>query len=237
MTILRLFIKNALGCPIFEVASNPPAALHALFPSPATNPLAPFHIRFEPTTAEERIVDLSSVLNTKQIKAFDEHYVVLPGASKINEVVARGVYFHQEDSSLHDLLDASRRVLVKPYEILDHLTTHGYRYLGSHVEAYGRQGQICDVHTFLLETKPLEPPQQAWLPSPQARPWTRATPWISLENTRETHTIDEEEDEEHAEDQGFWPSGATGRDSGLLMVPPNAAGPSWTRRWQVPTMA
>lgn len=250
MTILRLFVKNSLGNPIFEVASNPTSSLHTLFPPPTISPKSAFHIRLEPTPAEERIVDLSSVLNTKQIKAFDERYVILPGASKINEVVARGIYFRNQydipDGSasehLLSLLDASQRVLVKPYEILDHLTAHGYRYLGSHVEGYGRQGQICDVHTFLLQAVPREK---------VGRP---PSVWVSLENTRETHTIDEEEDDDdddHEVEDGHH------RAAPMLMPPQlsqqemptktttkgfagsvgggGGAGGQWMRRWQVTT--
>lgn len=238
MTILRLFVKNnSQGCPSFEATSTPINALENVFPSLHSDPNANFYVRLLPSLPDERIVDLSSVLNTKRIKAFEERYVIIPSPRKIKEVMektfypdgsgrARGEnptelgavlgktylqrsfdiqatgqvgsgcsneaesamtkpgYQHQSAYNHHpnryataspepqnnpslsntsssisshpndpeDHLFAplsSRRVIIKPFEIMDHLLAHDFKYLGSHVEGYGQLGQICDVHTFL----------------------------------------------------------------------------------------
>jgi len=184
-TLLRLFVKNhSDGRPTFEVTAAP-EILHHLFPQkarPGCEP-CPFTVSLIPTSTQERVADLSSVLNTRQIKSHEDHYELLPSAHRIRSILAAQPPIHPPPSAhplhlrfprekaQHDPelahLPGYRRIWIHPTDIAEYFTSMGYRYIGSHVESCGNGEDICDIHTYVGGEKlkalfgMLTPPQES----------------------------------------------------------------------------
>jgi hypothetical protein len=169
-TLLRLFVRiEANGCPSFEIAA-PPGVLHYLFPpgSPPGMETCQFFIEHIPTNRHELVADLSSVLNTRQLKPNEDHFRILPTAAFVRERMAQqtAVYpppsIHpthlrlaknraDQDPEVADL-PGYRTILLFPADVSSYLVAMGFRYIGSHVEACGARGppgEIWDIHTFV----------------------------------------------------------------------------------------
>lgn len=184
-TLLRLFVKNHLdGRPTFEVTAAP-EILHYLFPQkvrPGCEP-CPFTVRLIPTSTQDRVADLSLVLNTRQIKPNEDHYELLPSAYRVRSLLAAqpAIYpppsahpLHlrfprersQQDPELAHL-PGYQRMWIHPTDVAEYFTEMGYRYIGSHVESCGNDEDIWDVHTYVGGEKlkalfgMLTPPQES----------------------------------------------------------------------------
>ncbi|KAJ9109871.1 hypothetical protein QFC19_001850 [Naganishia cerealis] len=171
-TLLRLFVKNHPdGCPTFEVTAAP-EILQYLFPQkthPGCEP-CPFAIKLIPTSTQERVADLSSVLNTRQLKPNEDHYMLLPSAHRVRAILATQPALYPPPSAhpIHlrlprdsspfspleqdpdlSLLPGYRRIWIHPTDVAEYFNEMGYRYIGSHVESCGNMGEICDIHTYV----------------------------------------------------------------------------------------
>ncbi|KAJ9124295.1 hypothetical protein QFC22_001095 [Naganishia vaughanmartiniae] len=166
-TLLRLFVKNHPdGCPSFEVTAAP-EILYYLFPRkvrPGCEP-CPFTVKLIPTSTQERVADLSSVLNTRQIKPNEDHYELLPSAHLIRSTLATQprIYPSPSPHPLHlrfprersqqdpelAVLPGYRRIWIHPTDVAEYFTSMGYRYIGSHVESCGNGEDIWDIHTYV----------------------------------------------------------------------------------------
>lgn len=192
-TLLRLFIRlQEDGCPSFEIAA-PPGVLHYLFP-PSTNPgmeASPFIIQHVPTNRHELVADLSSVLNTRQLKPNEDHFRIIPSGAFLRERLAQQTPVYPPPSAhpthLRDARDRApieqdpelasipgyRTIWIFPSDISSYLIAMGFRYVGSHVESCGPRapGGTWDIHTFVGSEKltMLLTSMASMSPSPQSQ--------------------------------------------------------------------
>ncbi|KAJ9112445.1 hypothetical protein QFC20_002233 [Naganishia adeliensis] len=165
--LLRVFIRiEPDGVPTMDV-SAPPEVLHYLFPQtphPGFDP-CPFTIQLVPKNKQQQFSDLTTVLNTRQLKPNEDHYRIMPSRGRVLELInqQREVYPPPSAHPTHLRRDRSRtpddpeiaslpgyrRIWIYPVDVSGYLVKMGYKYMGSHAEACdSHRGDIWDIHTF-----------------------------------------------------------------------------------------